>query len=896
MDDRTAPLPQGTVTFLFTDIEGSTGLAERMGETWPEVLQTHHDVLRREASRTGGVVVSTEGDAFFLAFDRAASAIRGAIQMQRALRAQGWPADATIRVRMGLHTGDAVLGGDNYAGLDVNRAARISAAAHGGQILTSAATRSITEGELAPDVVFRDLGEHRLKGLTRPERLQQVVADGLEQSFPAPRTQTATLDLPVLLTTFVGREREIAAARRLLDGGARLLTLTGPGGTGKTRLSVQLATDVADRYPDGVQFVDLSTVGDASMVAAAIARALRLVERPDRSPLDLVTEHLRDRMVLLVLDNFEQVAAAAPVVAGLLREARGSTVIATSRGPLRVSGEYEFAVPPLGLPEPTTSAGRGAADVAASPAVALFVDRATAARSDFRLTDANAAAIAEICARLDGLPLAIELAAARVRLLPPDAILSRLGQSLDLLDRGGRDLPARQQTLRGAIDWSHDLLDPPTRRLFARLSVFAGGARLDAIEAVCGPAADLGVDVLDGLEDLVDQSLVQASESTGEPRYTMLQIVHEYAAERLAESGEVEAIRRRHAESCLALVERAAPELLASAQRSWLDLLEQEHDNLEVAIDWAVGASETELALRLVTAPWRFWQMRDHLVQGRDRVAAVLALPDVESHPAALARALGAAGGIAYWLGAYVESNAFYVRALAVAREVGDPRILAEALSDVALTESDVSSPASLALAAGRGLSRLTEALAIYRELGDRRGEAGVLWTIGTGYTYLDDLAAAERFLTEAAQVADESGDVFHASWATYMLSGIAGRTDRRDLAAMYLRKALTMFTDVGDVTGLMLCLDELAYALSDAGNVPDGLRLASAVAAFERRRGGNYVAGLRVLTARPDPHDAIGDDPALAAAWDEGAAMTLDEGVTLATGLIDGWLARTST
>src|SRR6478735_4752081 len=864
VDDRRGQLPRGTVTFLFTDIEGSTGLAEKLGDAWPVVVAMHHDLLRREAGNASGIVVSTEGDAFFIAFEQAASAIRGAVAMQRAIARQDWPGGVEIRVRMGLHTGDAILGGDDYAGLDVNRAARISAAGHGGQILTSAATRELTESELAPAIRFRDLGEHRLKGLTRPERLQQVVADGIAEQFPVLRTQTVTLDLPVLLTSFIGRDAEIAAARRLLEGGARLVTLTGPGGTGKTRLSIQVATDVAQRYPDGVHFVDLSMVGDPSMVAATVARAFHLAERPDRAPLDLLREHLRERALLLVLDNFEQVAAAAPVVAGLLREAPGLTVIATSRGPLRVSGEHQFAVPPLALPEMTKRDGAGASDAAASPAVALFVDRATAARSDFQLTDANAATIVAICARLDGLPLAIELAAARVRLLPPDAILTRLGQSLDLLDRGGRDLPARQQTLRGAIGWSHDLLDEPTRRLFARMSVFAGGARLDEIEAVCGPTDDLGTDVLSGLEDLVDQSLVQGTQVNGDPRYTMLQTVHEYAAERLAASGDLEVIGRRHAEAFLDLAERAAPELIGRDQRTWLDLLEDEHDNLGAAIDWAVKANETELALRLVAAPWRFWQMRDHLVEGRDRIAAALEIPDAEAHPAALARALGARGGIAYWLGDPDLTMDSYVRALALARALDDPRLLAEALADVALTEGDISDPESMARTSERGLALLDEALAIYRDLGDRRGEARVLWTIGTGYTYIGDLAASERFLSLAADIAEDSGDVFHASWATYMRAGIAGRSGDMEGAAALVRRALEMFASVRDVTGVLLCIDEIGYGFTQAGQIADGLRLSAAAAAFERRHGGTYIFVTRGLTDRPDPFTAVGDDAVL--------------------------------
>ena len=907
MNDRPGSLPRGTVTFLFTDIEGSTRLAEELGQAFPDVLAIHHDLLRTEVSRAGGVVVGTEGDAFFVVFGEASAAIGAAVAMQRVLRAQAWPRDVEVRVRMGLHTGAAVLGGDDYTGLDVTRAARIAAAAHGGQVLTSVATRQLTEADVGPAIRFVDLGEYRLKDLSRPERLQQVVADGLDDRFPAPRTKTVTLDLPVPLTSFVGRNDERARARRALDEGVRLLTLTGPGGTGKTRLAVQVAADVGERFADGVQFVDLSMTADPAMVPAAVARALRLIERPGGTPADLLADHLRERTLLLVLDNFEQVIDAAPLVPGLLRAAPGLTVIATSRGPLRVSGEHEFAVPPLGLPtdhahiadatevgpDPAQHRPLSATQAARSPAVELFVDRATAARSDFRLTDDNAATVAAICAELDGLPLAIELAAARVRLLPPEMILTRLGHSLDLLDRGGRDLPARQQTLRGAIEWSHDLLDPATRRLFARLAVFAGGARLDEIDAVCGSASDLGTDILVGLEDLVDQSLIQRTEVDRDPRYAMLRIVHEFAAERLATSDDAETIRRRHAETYLAIAENAAPELVGSDQRRWLDLLEHEHDNLRSAIDWAVTTDQTDLALRLVTAPWRFWQMRGHLVEARDRIGAAIAMADAAAHPASLARALGAAGGIAYWLGDHPASSRFYRRALAIARDTDDPALLAGALSDAALAEADIHDPASLAAAAERGLRLLDESLSIYRELGDRRGEAGVLWTIGTAYSYIGDLAESARYLTDSAAVAEASGDLFHASWATYMLGGIASRTGDVASAAVYTRDALAMFSSVRDLTGMMLSLVEVGYALDAAGDIIDGLKLAGAAAAFERGHGGEYLSTVRDIAARSDPQALVGNDPAFAAAWADGEALSLDEAVALALSLVDEGRSR---
>jgi tetratricopeptide (TPR) repeat protein len=420
------------------------------------------------------------------------------------------------------------------------------------------------------------------------------------------------------------------------------------------------------------------------------------------------------------------------------------------------------------------------------------------------------------------------------------------------------------------------------------MSVFAGGARLDAIESVCGPADDLGTDVLTGLEDLVDQSLVQGTDVRGEPRYTMLQTVHGYATERLAASGEIEVIRRRHAEAYLAIVERASPELIGSDQRTWLDLLEDEHDNVGAAIDWAVEANETELALRLVAAPWRFWQMRGHLIEARDRIARALEMPDADAHPTALARALGAAGGIAYWLGDHPASVSAYLRALAIARGLDDRPLLAQALTDAALSESDTVDPASLAVASERALGRLEEALSIYRELGDRRGEAGALWTIGTGYTYIGDLEAATRFQTQAAAVAIDSGDLFHASWATYMLAGLAGRMGDRERAAVHYREALAMFASVRDVTGMMLCLVEIANALSEAGDMADASRLASAATSFEMRHGGTYLATVRGLSERPDPKEAIGNDPILAAAWAEGEALSLDDAVAQALTFID--------
>ena len=528
-------LPTGTVTFLFTDVEGSTRLTQELGDRWPPLLERHREIARAAWTDQAGVEVGTEGDSFFVVFSSAPQAVAAAAAAQRGLTSEAWPANATIRVRMGLHTGEGLLSGGSYVGLDVHRAARISSAGSGGQVLLSASTRALVEGSLPDGVSLREMGEHRLKDLSRPERIWDLVIDGVPSDFSPLRTLNAVPNnLPTQLTSFLGRQREIAEARQLLVDG-RLLTLTGPGGAGKTRLSLQIAADASDRFPDGIYFVPLGTINDPDLVLPTIAQALGIVD-PGMRALDRLAEHIGAKCILLVLDNFEQVNDAAPQVAELLVRAAQISVLVTSRSPLRVYGEREYPVPPLGVPDP-----RHLPDLeklSTYESVALFVERAMAVRPDFAVSSANAPAVAEICVRLDGLPLAIELAAARVRVLSPQAIMERLGDRLRLLSGGSRDLPERQQTLRGAIAWSHDLLEANDQRVFARFSVFAGGATLDAVERVVFDAGDPS-DALDAMASLADKSLVrQESEPDGEPRFRMLSTIREYAAEKLGERDE----------------------------------------------------------------------------------------------------------------------------------------------------------------------------------------------------------------------------------------------------------------------------------------------------------------------------------------------------------------------
>jgi predicted ATPase/class 3 adenylate cyclase len=522
-------LPRGTVTLLFTDIEGSTSLLQQVGERYTQVLSECRHLLRTAFHQYHGHEVDTQGDAFFVAFARATDAVSAAVAAQRALARHSWPEGVTVRMRMGMHTGEPELTPEGYVGLDVHHAARIMSAAHGGQILLSQATHELVEHELPAEASLRDLGEHRLKDLQRPTHLFQVVVADLPADFPPLKTLDAhPHNLPVQPTPLIGREREVAAVGHLLQReDVRLVTLTGPGGVGKTRLGMQVVAELSDRFADGVVFVNLAPITDPALVVPTVAQTLDIREAAGQPLLERLVEMLQQKQILLLLDNFEQVVSTAVHVADLLATCPKLKVVVTSRAVLHIRAEHEFAVPPLALPDPTSLP-----DLAVLPhyaAVALFLLRAQAAKPDFQLTAANAYAIAEICVRLDGLPLAIELAAARIKLLPPQALLTRLSPRLAMLTGGSRDVPARQQTLRNTLQWSYDLLSGEEQRLFRRLSVFVGGCTLEAAEAVCGggnTSDGMGSSVLEGVASLIDRSLLQQTEHEGqEPRLMMLETV-----------------------------------------------------------------------------------------------------------------------------------------------------------------------------------------------------------------------------------------------------------------------------------------------------------------------------------------------------------------------------------
>jgi predicted ATPase/class 3 adenylate cyclase len=534
-----AHLPMGTVTLLFTDMEGSTRLIQQVGKRYPDLLAQCRQLLRTMFQQWNGYEVDTQGDSFFVAFARATDAVAAATDAQRALASHSWPEGIAVRVRMGLHTGEPECFAENYVGLDVHHAERIKSAGHGGQVLLSQTTRDLVEHNLPDGVSLQDLGAHRLKDLQRPSHLFQLVIAGLPTEFPPLRTvDVSPNNLPVQPTALFGREKEVVSLQHLLRReGLRLLTLSGPGGIGKTRLGLQVAAELSEQFTDGVYFVNLAPVSDPEFVVPTIVQTLQVKEIADRPLLDLLKAYLRPKHLLLLLDNFEQVVSTAVQVADLLAACPRLKVIVTSRTVLHVRGEQEFAVPPLTVPDPNSVPDLAA--LSQYEAVELFLSRAQAVKPKFQLSTANARAVAEICARLDGLPLAIELAAARIKLLPPQALLARLSQRLAILTSVAQDVPMRQQTLRNTIAWSYHLLDTAEQRLFQRLSVFVGGCTLEAIEGVCAALPD-GVDqVLEGVASLLDKSLLHQIEHEGEePRLTMLETVREYGLECLRESGE----------------------------------------------------------------------------------------------------------------------------------------------------------------------------------------------------------------------------------------------------------------------------------------------------------------------------------------------------------------------
>jgi predicted ATPase/class 3 adenylate cyclase len=812
-------LPSGTVTFLFTDIEGSTRLLRRLGDGYAEVLGRHDRLIRAACAGHAGREVNTQGDAFFVAFARARDAVAAAVQMQRAIAAEPWPEGAGVRVRMGLHTGEPVMAAANYVGLAIHRAARICALGHGGQILVSSATRELLEDDLSPGIAFRDLGERWLKDFDRPEHLFQVVVGDLPADFPPPISVTSSRvgpggadhGLPSPPNRTVGRAEDVRAiADRVRVAGVRLLTLTGPGGVGKTRLAVEVGRAVQGDFADGARFVPLAPVGRAEDVPSAIVQALAIVAVSGETSEQAVTRFLSIKDVLLVLDNVEHVLPAARFVSDLLASCTALTVLATSREPLALHAEQRHPVSPLALPQVRTTEDPEA--LACVDAVALFTERAQAHDPTFRLSPGNAAAVAEICCRVDGLPLAIELAAARCGMLSPGEIAERLHEALGAPGAGPRDAPARQQTLRATIDWSFELLNEAERDAFTRFAVFAGGATVRAAEAITGGG-------LDTLDDLVAKNLLARRQDAQAPtRLGMLETIRAYATERFAASGDREAIHERHYRYFLALAQRHATEraLWGADRNEHLAQLDPEIDNLHAALGWAIGQGSAERALAMAGAVAEYWQVRNRAADAVSWTDKVLEMPGADAHPALRVRLL-TVKAIALWaLGRGAEQPAVWAEAEAAARAFGDPVTLSRTLQPRVTSES---------LA-----QRVDAAEALAEEALHWATIAGDDWAIAIaafGKAMAASTIAELRERVEwAASLLDDVGNVFHLAnllaSAAYGAMGAGSDRDAREL----IERAIPIARRLDDPSLWMMVHGNFGLAALLTGEI-DGARQA---------------------------------------------------------------------
>ena len=878
-------LPIGTVTFLFTDIEGSTRLLQELGyQTYRSMQDDHGRILRAAIAAEDGVEVRIEGDSFFAVFTTPEGALRAAVEGQRKLAAHAWPGDFALRVRMGVHTGVGVLGsgGADYVGIDVNRAARIAAAGHGGQVLLSHATRALVEHTLPEGVMLRDLGQHRMKDIDYPEQLHDLIIDSLSSDFPVVKSlDVRSTNLPAQRTSFVGRDVEITEIHELL-GRSRILTLTGPGGTGKTRLALRVAGESFDRFPDGVFLADLSATTDPTLVLPEVAAALRLREIPGRDSADTLSDYLREKDLLLVIDNFEQLLDATPVLTRVLNDAPDVKILATSRVPLRISGEQEYHVSPL--PLPALNHFEDPDRLADYDSVRLFIERATAVRPDFQITRDNAAALAEISARVDGLPLALELAASRVKILSPGELAARLEKRLSFLTSDARDLPVRQRTLRGAIQWSHDLLVAEERRLFARLAVFAGGWTLEAAEAICGPRLEL--QIVDGLTSLVDGSLVTRGDaSDASVRFGMLETVREYAEESLTGSADEVRTRDRHAAFFGATAEEAEPHLIGKDRLRWLKYLEREHDNLRAAMDWAETTGDIATALRTATALWRFWQERGHLQEGRTRIERLLALPGAKGRDAIRTRALGALGSITYWQNDYESTRPAYEEAVEIARELGEPRLLSHALYDLAflplVLEGDFDGSERL----------LRESLELVDP--DDRALAGQIWSaLGFVAVFQTQRSVADRLepIHKAITIYRELGDRLMVAGNLIALAGLEFATANFDAARDHLREAAEgIAVETESPVEFANLFFPLAVMACHDGHHRRAARLLGAWQMMNEQAEGSAPEVSIAAFGDPeaDSRTALGERE-FEGAWAEGYALTVDEAVALALGRLD--------
>ena len=751
-------MPVETLTFLFTDIEGSTVLLRRLGEgVYARVLADHHSLIRSGLAAHGGQEVGTQGDAFFAVFSSPKACVMAVVEMQQTLESHGWPEGERVRVRMGVHTGEAAQTVTGLVGLDVHRAARVAAVAYGGQVLLSETAAALVRDSLPPGAALRDLGAHRLKDLGRPEQIFQLHAAGMQIEFPPLRSlgnPALPNNLPAQLATFIGRDRELAEVRALV-GSSRLVTLTGAGGSGKTRLSLQVAAELLDGSGDGVWLVELAAVSDEDAVAPAICRALGIAAQPGRPVPEILLDALAPQDVLIVLDNCEHlIGACAKTADAIVRHCPRVHLVATSREPLGIGGETIYRVPPLSLPPPGDG---GLPAPGSSDAVALFAERAKEQGVGLVLDEETGPLMVSICTRLDGLPLAIELAAARLRSLSVGALHDRLDQRFRLLTGGSRTALGRQQTLEATVDWSYSLLNDAEQQLLRRLSVFAGSFDLDAAEAVCGFGDIEALEVTGLLGSLVDKSLAVAEPMGGALRYRLLETIRQFAAERLAEAcaNEAAAVAAAHSEHFLAVAEAAAPHLAGRDQGRWFTRLDIEQANLRRAADNAVGRSDgTTRVLRFGAALRLYWMTRSRNEEALSLLVPVLERPDARTEPGPFGEALVTAAALAQFHD-MAAARQLGEQAVEFARQQRDDQLLCDSLMILSSTYYFAGEPE-------RGFPLAEEAVQHARRLGDDLLLGGSLMVY---LVFADRIGPARcgQLLAEAIACTERSGDRFAA-------------------------------------------------------------------------------------------------------------------------------------
>jgi len=851
-------LPAGTVTFLFTDVESSTRMLQEHPRGYAVAIARHHDLLAGAVARNAGVVFETVGDAVYAAFSDPVAAVRAAVEGQLALQAEPWPEIGALRVRMGVHTGPVEVRGDHYFGAPLYRCARIMAAAHGGQVILSNAAAELV-GDTDTEIRLRDLGSHRLKDLQRPEHLLQLIHPELASEFPPLRSlEGRPNNLPTLRTETVGREGEIAQLRDLVTrDGVQLITLVGAGGIGKTRLALAAGAELLDDFPQGVFAVSLGALTEPALVMPTVARALAIPEFAGRDVRETLADHLRDKRLLLVLDNFEHLLDAATELGDLLSAARAVKALVTSRSPLRLYGEREFPVPPLGL---------DAAD-GDPPAVRLFIERAREIRADFALTAETAATVATICARLDGLPLGIELAATRIRSLEPAQLLARLDQRLSLLTGGARDLPLRQRTLRATIAWSYDLLSADEQALFRGFSVFAGGATLEDAEAVLAGGGTEAV--LDRLESLVAQSLMRRDPAG---RFSMLGAVREFARERLGEMGEERAAVAAHARYFAGVARIANASARGPGQLPAIARLDREQDNIRAALDWSLSErQDVPLGRGLASAMAWYWALRSRFSEAPRWLAAAFDPPGPDDADRVWGLSL-----LAFFLSDAADPEraaAVAGEALATARRLGEPFLESYASVMHSMTSSD----GAVALAEG--------GILLARRTGDP-------WLLSLALTARAERARAAgddglalELNRECLELARRSGDRFNITLGLVNSSHLQLKLGDLVSASNGLLEAVDLHRELGSRWGLAYDLIGLGGVAAHRGDGDGAATILGAADAWFRRTGlivqtadrtdfDRYVTRARELVA-PD---------SFSASWERGEAMELDDAVGYAT------------